>query len=76
MPPNFSPALAGLIKKILVRNPSSRITMDKLKNHAWCSSYLPQLYQPGLIPGVSNIVVDRDVLKVAGKKMKVQTRTI
>ena len=75
LPSNISPALADLIMKMLTKDPDSRITLDKIKEHAWFSileydaitAYLKKLEEvkcdPDIVSQMDGLGIDTSNLR-------------
>jgi serine/threonine protein kinase len=61
-PPFFSPALIDLLKRLLIKNPDQRITMQKIKELFWFSQSQYQLILTFNFSIFNQLTPDRDII--------------
>ena len=76
LPPFLSNTAQDLIKRILTVNPKRRITLEEIKNHPFFLIGEKTPLLKGLLIGVENIPVDKDVIKEMKKKFLEEKKNI
>lgn len=76
VPKWFSPICLDLIRRILVRNPQERLSLEDIKNHSWFGMYEPIQLHPGIIPGIHSFKINTYIAKVSAKKMNIELQDL
>lgn len=69
IPSHVSNLAVDLIRKIFVRNPEKRYTIEDIKNHSWFNLFKPNQVRTGLYENQSEVKIDKMLVRVSSIMM-------